>query len=254
MYTFPEVSTATPRLVSQPDPPNCRAHTYVPDEFNLTTNASSLPADVRLAVPALGSKSAVPSNSPVTYVFPEVSTATPRLVSQPNPANCRAHTYVPDEFNLTTNASWVPADVRLAVPALGSKSAVPSNPPVMYIFPEVSTATPRLVSEPDPPNCRAHTYDPDTSNLRTYASRTPLAVRFAAPALGSKSTVPAKDPVTYVFPEVSTATPTLSSEPDPPKTETVAFASVGVHARRICGIAANTPNTVRTAMKIRRTP
>jgi hypothetical protein len=165
-----------------------------------------------------------------------------------------AGTVVPDEFNLTTNASSLPADVRLAVPALGSKSAVPSNPPVMYIFPEVSTATPRLVSEPDPPNCRAHTYDPDTSNLRTYASRTPLAVRFAAPALGSKSTVPAKDPVTYVFPEVSTATPTLSSEPDPPKTETVAFASVGVHARRICGIAANTPNTVRTAMKIRRTP
>jgi O-antigen ligase len=57
------------------------AGTVVPDEFNLTTNASSLPADVRLAVPALGSKSAVPSNSPVTYVFPEVSTATPLLRS-----------------------------------------------------------------------------------------------------------------------------------------------------------------------------
>jgi hypothetical protein len=55
-----------------------------------------------------------------------------------------------------------------------------------------------------------------------------------------------------MFPEVSTATLLLELEPDPPKTDTVAFEAVGDHARRICGIAANTPNTVRTAMKRRR--
>jgi hypothetical protein len=53
------------------------ARTVVPDELNLTTYALLSPVDVRFAVPAPGSKSAVPKKDPVTYVLPEASTATP---------------------------------------------------------------------------------------------------------------------------------------------------------------------------------
>jgi hypothetical protein len=57
------------------------AGTVFPNASNLTTNALLIPADVRFAVPALGSKSAVPTKRPATYVFPEPSTATPELPS-----------------------------------------------------------------------------------------------------------------------------------------------------------------------------
>ena len=47
----------------------------MPDESNFKTAASLLPFDVRLAVPAPGSKSTVPWKFPLAYTLPDESTA-----------------------------------------------------------------------------------------------------------------------------------------------------------------------------------
>ena len=47
-----------------------------PTESSFTTNASVEPLDTKFAVPAPGSKSAVPEKRPATYAFPNESTAT----------------------------------------------------------------------------------------------------------------------------------------------------------------------------------
>ena len=52
------------------------AHTRSPDESSFDTNKSVLPFEVRLVVPAPGSKSTVPEKSPVVYTLPDESTAT----------------------------------------------------------------------------------------------------------------------------------------------------------------------------------
>ena len=57
-------------------PPKLLAHTRSPDESSFDTNTSLPPFEVRLRVPAPGSKSTVPSKYPVVYTLPDESTAT----------------------------------------------------------------------------------------------------------------------------------------------------------------------------------
>ncbi len=112
---------------------------------------SFLSSLVRLAVPAPGSKSAVFSKYPVVYTLPEASTAMPRPWSSFVPPMALAHTKLPEESSFCTKMSLSPALVRLAVPAPGSKSAVPLNRPVVYTLPEASTAMRAPSSSSVPP-------------------------------------------------------------------------------------------------------
>ena len=52
-------------LMSFEVPPKLLAQTKLPEESNFETKTSPRPAEVRLLVPAPGSKSAVPSKYPV---------------------------------------------------------------------------------------------------------------------------------------------------------------------------------------------
>ena len=64
---------------------------------------------------------------------------------------------MPAESNFETNTSYDPVEVRLVVPAPGSKSTVFWKPPVVYTLPDESTATEKPMSELVPPKLLAHT-------------------------------------------------------------------------------------------------
>jgi hypothetical protein len=51
-----------------------------------------------------------------------------------------AQTKFPEASNLYMKISYPPAEVKFDTPDPGSKSAVPSKKPVVYPFPELSTA------------------------------------------------------------------------------------------------------------------
>ena len=92
VYTLPDESTATEVPKSILVPPKDLAHTRSPAESNFDTNTSSLSAEERLTVPAPGSKSTVPSKSPVVYTLPDESTTTEFPCPELAPPNCLAHT------------------------------------------------------------------------------------------------------------------------------------------------------------------
>ena len=66
---------ATENPSSLEDPPRFPAHTKFPLTSSLLTKISAPPFDVKLKVPAPGSKSAVPSKYPVANTLPEASVA-----------------------------------------------------------------------------------------------------------------------------------------------------------------------------------
>ena len=77
---------------------------------------------------------------------------------------------MPDESSFETNTSLPPFDVRLAVPAPGSKSTVPWKSPVVYTLPDESTATEKPLAYSVPPKFLAHTRSPEESNFETNTS------------------------------------------------------------------------------------
>ena len=134
VYIFPEasISIEKPKI-----PPKDCAHKKLPEASIFCTKTSLLPpADVKLLVPAPGSKSTVPLKTPVVYTFPEASMLMELPVEVPS--KDFAHKKLPDASIFCTKASPYPADVKLYVPAPGSKSTVPSKRPVVYTFPEAS--------------------------------------------------------------------------------------------------------------------
>ena len=107
---------------------------------------------------------------------------------------------MPDESNFETNTSMPPFEVRLAVPAPGSKSTVPEKDPAVYTLPDESTATERASSSPVLPNTatapspddHAPAGDPDTPTSVDTTSTAVTAVRSrrrVAPGAGSERAV-----------------------------------------------------------------
>ena len=195
----------SPIARSSDDPPNWSAQTKVPLASSLTTNASVPPAEVKGAIAAPGSRSAVPENHPDTVIPFAVSTPTDRASSSLVPPNVRAHINVPDELNLVTKPSNPPAAVTLATPTPGSKSTVPLNKPATMRLVLASTCTDEPALSPVPARVSAQTNAPLVSSLTMNVLKL-VDESVVTPAVGSKSHVPPKSPTTYTFPLASRAT------------------------------------------------
>ena len=97
-------------------------------------------------------KVAVALKEPVTKTSLVEFTQMPNPISLAIPPAFLAHCTVPELLYLAINASCTPLEVRLTVP----KVAVPLKYPVIYTFPDASTAMALARSEPVPPALTAH--------------------------------------------------------------------------------------------------
>ena len=193
-YTSPIASTASPCPRSSADPPQLFDHTASPPAVSFSKNVSSLPSGaVAFAVPAPGFKSTVPRNEPSRYTPPAASSATACTSSPAVPPSCRLHTYPPFESKRTTKPSFAPPEVSVAVPAPGSKSAVPRKLPATVASPFPLTA--RLwPSTPASPPRRWLTPTVPCASSRTKVVAIPAcATSPAAPTAVSKSAAPGSD-------------------------------------------------------------
>ncbi len=135
MNRLSESSAKISNPPSFPVPPMLLAQSKLPEASSLLIKISSPPAEVRLNVPAPGSKSTVPANCPVVNTFPELSVDIEFPLSSWDPPILLAHKKSPLPSNLLMKTSSNPAPVRLNVPGPGSKSTVPLNRPVVNTLP-----------------------------------------------------------------------------------------------------------------------
>ena len=120
------------------EPPNFTAHKKPPDGEYFARKPSVPPDVVKLNVSPEGSKSVVVLKLPVTYTFPEGSTATPLTSSSPDPpAILNAHKTFPRASYLATKASMFPLDPVNAAPYLVLK--LPLKLPPTYTFVDVGS-------------------------------------------------------------------------------------------------------------------
>ena len=167
----------------------------LPPDVSLVTKMSVPPALIRLETPPPGFISAVPEKEPVTTTsVPAV--ARPSPTSTPVPPSWPAQIKLPLLSNLATNASELPALVRFETPALGSKSTVALNEPVISTFPALSTWTSLPESLPVPPMPWTHSRLPLESYLARNTSPTPRLVSEGRVKPGPKKAVPWNEPVT----------------------------------------------------------
>src|SRR5688572_9855938 len=92
---------------------------------SLAINISLPPALVKMVEPIVIEGL---EKTPVTYTCSEASRVMEKLASPPA---VFAHTKLPEPSNLETKIALPPTAVKLNTPAPGSKSAVPSNQPVV---------------------------------------------------------------------------------------------------------------------------
>ena len=163
----------------------------MPDASYFARTISILPALVRLAVLALGSKSTELLNLGVNTTFPPDSTnkaapASPRLLPI-----VFAHKKFPLLSYLAKKISRPPALVLLTIFVPGSKSTVLVKPPVTNKFPFASNPKSLTPSFPGPPKVNTETKSPDALYFATNASidvtELPAAYLLAVPTPGSKS-------------------------------------------------------------------
>ena len=111
--------------ISAEVPPMDVAQIKFPAASSFCVKISKLPADIRLAVPDPGSKSAVSWKYPATYAFPKASEVMDCARSNELPPMLTAQIKLPAESSFSAKISLLPAEVRFKVPVPGSKSAVP---------------------------------------------------------------------------------------------------------------------------------
>src|ERR1044071_4173088 len=98
-----------------------------------------MPLDVKAAVAAEGSKSAVFVKYPVTNISPVAFTAIDLPWSVEFPPMLSAHKKFPEPSSFVTNTSSNPDEVSVNVTAPGSKSAEPEKYPAIITLPEPSS-------------------------------------------------------------------------------------------------------------------